>query len=78
MSQGNILVWIHFEEFELNKLLPETDVRRDEVIFPHDIVNIGFKETDKIWTPPFSDMVSSVKGKVAPYFVDNLFQTMKN
>jgi len=52
--------------------------KEEEVIDIKDEVTIGSDNKDtKIWTPGFNDMISALKGKLSPYFIDNLFETMQ-
>ncbi|MEQ8190633.1 MAG: hypothetical protein ABRQ39_21885 [Candidatus Eremiobacterota bacterium] len=53
--------------------------KEEQLIDVKDEVTIGSgnKNTAKIWTPDVNDMISALKGKLSPYFIDNLFETMQ-
>jgi len=70
------------EEYEIKKLLYDrgydiNQVGNKEVQFTG---SDGFDENKsdrEIWTPAFGDMISALNGRMAPYFMDNLFDTMR-
>lgn len=79
------------EEYEQKKILYDKGAYKvdeeseGETISTSDKVEIDFntgnqkkKKSKKTWTPEFEDMVAAMKGRVAPFFMDNLFSALSD
>ncbi len=68
------------EEYEIKKLLYDRGYTQSDDKGIRFTGSDGFDENKparEIWTPPFGDMVSALNGRMVPYFMDNLFDTMR-
>ncbi|HPZ10033.1 MAG TPA: hypothetical protein PL110_18220 [Candidatus Eremiobacteraeota bacterium] len=68
------------EEYERKKLLyfagDKDAFKSEEEEYINTKDKIEFSRDNDLWTPKFNDMIAALKGKLAPYFMDNLFETL--
>lgn len=77
-NTGNMDVFETEEVIRAKDIVTIDPQKEEQQIDVKDEVSIGSDNKDtKIWTPGFNDMISALKGKLSPYFIDNLFETMQ-